>query len=384
MTRDPGRERNRRTRAGAVMRRGASYVAYLAQGVAWPRASYRLSWGPRAPAVAQGVFAAVAEWSGEPVPEQTLAGAGLLAPATGQSTGSVGIKEVTSLMDAAHRLGITGLDRAFKSLVRTGDGSLRFADLSGARRYPPGSLRFLASRDRDRVRFNARYGTGLMTEDRARQAIAERHAAVPEGCRNYAPIDFGGGLSVGRIAATDSSTGCWDFVTAAVVAPLVHGKRVLDLGSNNGSLPLMMARAGATRVRGIEATPALAEFARLNAQILAWRDIRDYDLQILTGDLRMFLTEALGTFDVVTAFCSLHSLPEAELAAIVRRAAAMGAVLILQANEALEDLPARRDTLGRLMRENGFPSLTVYAPHGFRRPLLVGVPAPVHADTAAW
>jgi 2-polyprenyl-3-methyl-5-hydroxy-6-metoxy-1,4-benzoquinol methylase len=281
-------------------------------------------------------------------------------------------------MDAAHRLGITGLDRAFTSLARTGNGSLRFAELADARRYQPGTVRFLASRDRDRIAFNARFGTALMTEKRARQAIAARRAAVPEGYRDYAPIDFGGGLTIGRIASTDSGTGRWDFLNAEVVAPLVHGKRVLDLGSNNGSLPLMMARAGAIKVRGIEATPEIADFARLNAEILAWRDIRDYDLQILTGDMRMFLTGNLGTFDVVTAFCSLYYLPEADMAAIVRKAAAMGAVMILQANDAIDNLPAKRDVLARLLRDNGYPSLTVYAPPRFARPLLVGVPTPVH------
>jgi len=281
-------------------------------------------------------------------------------------------------MDAAHRLGITGLDRAFKTLARDADGALRFADLSDVRRYPVGGVRFLASRDRDRVEFNTRFGTDLLTEKKARRAIAEHKAAVPEGYRDYAPIDFGGGLTVGQIASTDSGTGRWDFFNADVVAPLVHGKRVIDLGSNNGSLPLMMARAGAVKVRGIEGTPEIAAFASLNARILAWRDIRDYDLQILTGDMRMFLTGNLGTFDVVTAFCSLYYLPEPDMAAVIRKAASMRAVLILQANDAIDNLPAKREDLARLMRENGYPSITIYAPPGFARPLLVGVPTPAH------
>jgi hypothetical protein len=49
-----------------AVRRGPSYFAYLAHGVMWPRASYQLSWGPRAPAIARGVFAALAEWCEEP------------------------------------------------------------------------------------------------------------------------------------------------------------------------------------------------------------------------------------------------------------------------------------------------------------------------------
>ena len=366
-----------------AVRRGPSYFGYLAHGVMWPRASYELSWGPRAPAIAQGVFAAVAEWSGGLVPREVAEAARLVAAPGAQPAAGVGVKEIETLMDSAHRLGITGLDRAFKTLVRTGDGSLRFGDLSGTRRHPVGSVRFLASRDRDRLEFNARFGTDLLTEAGARRAIAERKAAVPQGYRDYAPIDFGGGLTVGQIASTDSGTGRWDFFNADVVAPLVHGKRVLDLGSNNGSLPLMMARAGAEKVLGIEGTAAIADFARLNAQILAWRDIRSYDLQIRTGDMRLFLTEDLGRFDVVTAFCSLYYLPEPDMAAVMRKAASMGAVLILQANDAIDNLPAKRQDLSRLMCENGYPSVTIYAPPGFARPLLVGMPTPGHLRRGA-
>ena len=183
-------------------------------------------------------------------------------------------------------------------------------------------------------------------------------------------------MTVGQVASTDSGTGRWDFFNANVVAPLVHRKRVVDLGSNNGSLPLMMARAGAATVLGIEGTAAIADFARLNAQILAWRDIRNYDLQIRTGDMRLFLTEDLGSFDVVTAFCSLYYLPEPDMAAVIRKAASMRAVLILQANDAIDNLPAKREDLSRLLCENGYPSVTIYAPPGFARPLLVGMPAP--------
>jgi len=355
-------------------RRGSSYFAYLAHSVVWPRATYELSWGPRAPAIAQGLFAAVADWSGEQVSPEALAAAGLLAPPDAAVTGPVAGHEVEALMDAAHRQGITGLDRAFSRLKRGAHGTLHFADLSDARRYPPGSVRFLAARDRDRLAFNARFGTDLLTEATARRAITERKEAVPEGYRNYAPIDFGGGLTVGQIASTDSGTGRWDFFNGDVVAPLVHGKRVLDLGSNNGSLPLMMLRAGAARVVGIEGTPAIAEFARLNARILAWRDICRYDVEILTGDMRMFLSDDLGPFDVVTAFCSLYYLPEADMARVIGKAAAMGAVLILQANDAIDNLPAKRGDLHRLMRDNGYPDITVYAPPGFSRPLLVGWP----------
>ena len=86
----------------------------------------------------------------------------------------------------------------------------------------------------------------------------------------------------------------------------------------------MMLRAGAREVVAVEFTPAIAEFARLNARILSWRDVRPYDIQVLTGDMRLFLTEDLGVFEVVTAFCSLYYLPEEDMARIIRKAAVDG------------------------------------------------------------
>jgi SAM-dependent methyltransferase len=158
----------------------------------------------------------------------------------------------------------------------------------------------------------------------------------------------------------------------AVVAPLVGGRHVLDLGSNNGSMPLMMLRAGARSVVGIEGSPEIAELARLNAQVLAWRDIRPYDIRIVTGDMRRCLTEDFGPIDVVTAFCSLYYLPEPDMARVIARTAAMGATLVLQANEAIDNLPAGAVTLRRLMEENGYPSVDTHEFPGFARPLLVG------------
>jgi hypothetical protein len=75
----------------------------------------------------------------------------------------------------------------------------------------------------------------------------------------------------------------------------------------------------------------------------------------------------------VTAFCSLYYLPEADMAQIIAKAAAMNAVLILQANEAIENnLPGRTVDLYRLMRDNGYAEIAVHTPAGFARPLLVG------------
>ena len=353
-------------------RRGVSYLRYLLGGVAWPRATYRLAWSPSAPAVLQGAFAAAGELAARKVDVSDARRLGLLAadrsarPAT-----DAGAAEVERLMDRAHAAGVTGVARSFGTLVRTREGGLQFGDLSAARRHRPGRLHFLSARDRDRRAFNRRFGAALLTESGARQALRDAVAAVPPGYRDYAPVDFGGGLAIGRIASTDGGTGRWEYCNGPVVGPLVADQRVLDLGSNNGSLPLMMLRAGAREVVAIEANPAIADFARVNARILAWRDMRPYNLQVLNGDMRLFLAGDLGEFDVVTAFCSLYYVPEEDMARIIRKAASMHAVLVLQGNEAIDNLPARTLDLHRLIRDNGYADVALHTPAGFARPLLV-------------
>jgi 2-polyprenyl-3-methyl-5-hydroxy-6-metoxy-1,4-benzoquinol methylase len=163
-----------------------------------------------------------------------------------------------------------------------------------------------------------------------------------------------------------------DFFDQRTIAPLIAGKRVLDLGSNNPSLPVTMLRAGAREVVAVEFMPPAVEVSGPNARILSWRDVHPYDIQVLSGDMRLFLTEDLGSFDVVTALCSLSFLQEPDMARIVHTAASMNAVLILQANDEIDSLPAKTLDLHRLMRDNGYPEVQVHTREGITQPLLVG------------
>jgi SAM-dependent methyltransferase len=282
------------------------------------------------------------------------------------------------LVDRIHRRGVTGLRHALDALVVTADGSVALAEIPRARVHAqPRGAWFRHERDRDRRAINDRFGLSLLTDARARELLAHQQDRLPPGWfREYAPIDFGDGLAVGRFQKTDSGTGRWEFFNSRIVAPLVAGKRVLDLGSNNGSLPIMMLRAGAREVVAVERSEILAESAELNARVLAWRDMRPYELRLHRGDMRDCLTQPWGPFDVVTAFCSIYYLPHDDIAAIIRTAAGMGAVLVVQANDgANENLPeARHAFLRRMMEANGYPRVAMHAVEGFARPLLVGAP----------
>jgi 2-polyprenyl-3-methyl-5-hydroxy-6-metoxy-1,4-benzoquinol methylase len=353
-------------------RRGLGYFRYLLTGFAVPGALYRFGWGPSAPAAARRMFEAAGRMTAPLASLDQLRDADLLAEARApRSPDPASPADVAALMDRAHGAGITGV-RAGHRFAAGPDGRPRFAELPGARFHKHRGSYFLAERDVDRRAYNARYGATLLTESDARSELRSLKANVPQGYRDYAPIDFGGGLAIGQFASTDSGTGRWDFFNGRIVGPLIKGRRVLDLGSNNGSMPLAMLRAGAGEVVAVEFTPAIADFARTNAKILAWRDMRNYRIDVLTGDMRIFLTADLGTFDVVTAFCSLYYLPEEDMARIIAKAAGMGASLVLQANDAIFNLPAQTTQLRQLMIDNGYPDVEVHAFPGFARPLLVG------------
>jgi len=352
-------------------RRGLKYFGYLLSGVAWPRTLYRYAWGPGASSIGRFAFDRAGRLTADTVSPAQLRDEGLLIGLGQVGGSSTSAEDVEDVMNRAHAAGIVGVRHAFDRAVRIPGSRPRFAAMPGARRYDRNSPWFLAGRDEDRRAFNSRFGRSLLTEAEARRMLRRLKANVPHGYRDYAPIDFGGGLSIGRIASTDSGTGRWDFFNGGIVGPLVAGKRVIDLGSNNGSMPLMMLRAGASEVVAIERTPQIADFARFNARVLAWRDLRPYAMDVLDGDMRVFLSSDLGRFDVVTAFCSLYYLPQEDMARIIAKASAMGATLVLQANEAIHNLPARAAVLEQLMVSNGYPDVRLYAPAGFSRPLLV-------------
>lgn len=346
--------------ASVAGRRGIGYVGHLLGGAGgWPHAAYRFGWGPGAPPILQGFFAAAGELAAAETTTAELARLKLTAgdrPAVVVTNAPA--VEVERLMNRAHAAGITGVAASFGTLVRTAEDTLAFGDLTRARKHHPASVYFVASRDADRRAFNQAFGQSLPTGSMRQQSVREA----------------GSGSSPARGAgASPWMRGPCDYFDEGDIAPLIAGKRVLDLGSNNPSFPEAMLRIGAREVVAVEFRPPAADVSAPNARILFWRDVHPYDIQVVSGDIRLFLSEDLGAFDVVTALCPLSFPPEADMARIVHKAAAMNAVLILQANDEIDSLPARTLDLHRLMRDNGYPEVQVHTREGVTQPLLVGL-----------
>jgi hypothetical protein len=201
-------------------------------------------------------------------------------------------------LDTIHRGGATGMSLTFGNVILDPAGTPWLIDFDGARahRSTAGPL-FAWYRDQDREKFNRIYGRNLLTERSARLALAAQRARLPGW---YAPIDFGRGLAVDGFWSVENGTGRWEFLNRAVLGPLVQGKRVLDLGPNNGIMPIFMLRAGAREVVGLELDPLYAESAQLVRRLFEWRDMRPYNLQIHNVDMRA-IHDAWEPFDMVTS-----------------------------------------------------------------------------------
>jgi len=285
--------------------------------------------------------------------------------------------EAEDQLDRIHASGIAGLELDGAGVVVGPDGLPWFTGFRDADTYRSTSgVAFAVRRDQDRVRFNRLFRRSLLTERSARSALVAQVGSSVEQRNWYSTIDFGRGLVVGPVWITSHGPGRWRFLNHDVVAPLVRGRRVLDLGCNNGVLPMMMMRDGAAEVVGVELSVPNVRSARLVREVFEWRDVRKYDFTVHQSNMLEVLRRDWGVFDVVTAFCSLYYLEADDMSKIVQRCAELAPTMILQANN-LSKPPGRRERaslefLRRLLEDNGFPVVEVYAPSGYSRPIVVG------------
>ena len=259
--------------------------------------------------------------------------------------------EVERLMNRAHAAGITGVHHSFRDLVRGPGGALAFGDVTRARRHRPQSIHFVSSRDVDRQAFNEVFGTSIPIESPVRP---RNGMLLPVQPPRPSGTSAGGTARPAAGASGGLGPDAWRVFLDQIVAPLVAGKRVLALGSSGGSVPLLLLQAGAREVVAVEETHPAGVMTGMTMLAISWRDVQPYDTQVLDGDMRGALTLGLGRFDVITAFRPLQYLPEDQLRDVVSRAAGMSAVLIFQACDVIDTLPATTLNLHRLMRDHGY------------------------------
>ena len=68
----------------------------------------------------------------------------------------------------------------------------------------------------------------------------------------YSTAYLGYGLNIGKPWSISHGIGRWVYRLHEPISPIIRNKRVLDLGSNTGVLPLIMLMSGAKEVIGVE------------------------------------------------------------------------------------------------------------------------------------
>jgi SAM-dependent methyltransferase len=293
---------------------------------------------------------------------------------------------IEETLTAIHRAGYAVGDIDANSLVFPRDGTRPvMLDLRDA--VPLGGLSRDLSihlRDTDRRMFNRLFGTRLLTADKLRNLLSPS-AGIPRDrisgmAEVYAPVVLRDDIRWGKIWNTDLGIGRWNFIMKEHL-PIPIGGSVLDLGSNNGFNPLQMLRAGAASAVGVEIDAQAIEQAKFLKSAFEWLDNRSYDFRCIhgsQGDLQFF---DLPRFDMVTAFCSLYYLPEAQIRDLVRYIRTRTDVLVLQCNtDRLIDRGGSEETFRKaslefaveMLDQAGFSNLQVIAPAGYSRPLVIG------------
>ena len=281
---------------------------------------------------------------------------------------------VDQQLDIAHKSGVVGVYLKPGNILVQDDTSTPFLiDFHTARFFRKKGFVFNLLRDQDRIQYNRKCGRKLITEKSASNDIRQVNHEW------YAPIDFGYGLTKGAFWSVKSGMGRWE-VFIKENLPDLKDKRVLDLGSNNGCLPLMMLRKGASEIIGMELSREFFKQSLLVHELFQWRNMQEYTFKALNTDMYSIINSDLGKFDMVTSFCTLYYLKEPQMEAVVKRASEISLLMVIQANTMAgstwdSDKPRRASVefLKNLLEKNGFPYVDIKSPPFSTRPLLIGV-----------
>jgi SAM-dependent methyltransferase len=227
-------------------------------------------------------------------------------------------------------------------------------------------------RDRDAEKLNRLFGTDLLTAKVLRRLRAASDDPI------YAPFYAGAGVSLGAVWNPDLGIQRWRYMLAKHV-PVPRGGRVLDLGTNNGFNALQMLRASAAEVVGVEIDPAAIKQGLFVKRVFEWADNTEYRFSYVHCSHADIGSMNLGRFDLITAFCTLYYLSSEAMAKTVSDLTRLADTLVLQCNDERSMERSDPETFTKaslafnveLVRNNGFPNVTVIETRGSSRPLVI-------------
>ena len=209
----------------------------------------------------------------------------------------------------------------------------------------------------------------------------------------YTPIDFGNGMiTAGNFKVTTElesihfGLGKWRYIIERNL-PDLQGKRVMDLGCNNGIFCIEMARMGATDVIGVDSEktwPNWRKQAEFVKEALEWRCRTTYPISFFDSDMDQISSLNLGHLDVVIALCSIYYLEEDRMFSLLKYLRETTDLVLIQCNTRKEDQTpevhrkATPQFIGHLLKKVGFPYISFDKPFLYERPIIVGSNYPVN------
>jgi hypothetical protein len=284
------------------------------------------------------------------------------------------IARIGKALLAIHRAGYTLEDVKYGNVIIEATTNTPYlVDFEWAlplRRFSRATATYL--RDRDSDKLNRLFGTSLLT------AKALRRIRLVPGVNMYSPFYAGAGIRWGAIWNPEAGMLRWRHMLSKHV-PIPHGGRVLDLGANNGFNALQMLRAGANEVIGVEIEPAAIEQGLFVKRVFEWADNTEYRFSYIHGSHADIGSMNPGRFDLITALCTLYYLSTAAMRKTVSDLAGLTDVLVLQCNNERSIGRSDPETYTKaslpfnieLVRNNGFPNVSVIERRGSNRPLVI-------------
>lgn len=213
----------------------------------------------------------------------------------------------------------------------------------------------------------------------------------------YQPVDFGDGI-VAHVTRPplwepapefdqERGVGKWNYIIKRNL-PDLRGKRILDLGCNNGVISLELAKAGAREVIGIDRNEFIHQktYDELPAQdIIAQANFvkkafelkgrKSFAVKYIAADVANVGELGLGKFDMVLALCVLYHEMEG-MPQVLAELAKMTDHLVLQTSLTHGGELAKWADLYnqiKLVHQAGFSRIVVDAPIGYHLPMIIGI-----------
>ena len=240
-----------------------------------------------------------------------------------------------------------------------------------------GNSSFRAMRDLDIEKFNLHFGAEKTTYKRMKNRLKTGTIPMPDSW--YAPVYIGAGLKIGRIWDPDSGWGRWHYILKNNL-PKLKGSRVLDLGTNNSYISLLILKNGARESVGFEINGDRIEQGEFLKSSFEWMDNKKYNFKYIQESMADLTSMELGKFEVAIALCSIYYLDDESIAKVTRHISTVSEYFVIQCNTSRdigrEDMhvyeKASVEYLTNVLKQNGFPNVRMIAPKGYPRPLLIG------------